>query len=100
MITNLWPGHNNLEVVKEPEDKGIYTETAFWHKLKKTLNYNFEYDLVKKEISKDGHMMGPCYYLRDRRWRYCFRDNLYCSRNIAKDFNEQGRVNILIEDFK
>lgn len=58
------------------EGKKYYTESAWWHDLKEHLNAQ-GYDLVKKVMSKDGHMVGGDdypYYLRDRKWAYCFHD--------------------------
>ncbi len=70
------------------------TESAWWYALKKELNRQ-GHDLVKKVMSKDGHMMGSDtypYYLRDRHDRYCFYDGEYAIRLV----NQPERVTLCI----
>ena len=62
------------------------TETAWWYALKKVLNAQ-GHDLIKKVMSKDGHLVGTDtypYYLRDRKHRYCFHDGEYALRLVHK----------------
>ena len=70
-----------LEVVRETR---FPTETAWWYALKNTLNAQ-GHDLIKKVMSKDGHLVGGDtypYYLRDRKYRYCFYDPDYALRQV------------------
>ena len=74
---------NHLEVVR---DRPYPTESAWWYALKKELNAQ-GHDLIKKVMSKDGHLVGGDtypYYLRDRRSRYCFHDPEYALRLVHK----------------
>jgi hypothetical protein len=77
----------------EKSDKRITNESALWYKVKCMLNKR-GYDLVKKEPAKDGHLTGAPYYLRDRKDKFCFHDEMYMIRNIAKDFNHNGKVEL------
>lgn len=81
------------------------SESAFWYDLKQTLEAAHTgpdgkpFDLVKKVMGKDGHLVGGDgypYYLRDRRWRFCILDERYETRNVAKELNATGVVNLRI----
>ena len=66
------------------EDQTFPTESAWWYALKVHLNAN-GHDLIKRVMSKDGHLMGSDtypYYLRDRKSAYCFYDGDYALRDI------------------
>jgi len=41
-------------------------------------------------------MHSAPYYLRDKKWKYCFIDNDYAIRDIEKEF---GKVNLLRVNF-
>jgi hypothetical protein len=78
------------------------SESAFWFALKNELAKQCAMDLVKKVMSKDGHMVGGNgypYYLRDRKWKYCIHDHLYAIRDLAKDFNKDGVVTLSVATF-
>ena len=78
-------------------------ESAFWYALKKHLNSEGGYDLVKKVMSKDGHLMGGDtypYYLRDRAWRYCIYDDLYQLRLVNVAYNNGDIVRLPIHPLK
>jgi len=80
--------NNRLTVTRE---KTYPTESAWWYDLKKTLNAQ-GYDLIKKVMSKDGHMVGGDdypYYLRDRKGDYCFMDCDYALREAHKPDSDQ-----------
>ena len=86
--------NNKLTVTRE---KNYPTESAWWYDLKKTLNAQ-GHDLIKKVMSKDGHMVGGDtypYYLRDRKGKYCFFDNHYAEREV----NKPESVSLLRWDF-
>jgi hypothetical protein len=86
-----------LIIEKEDGDKTIYTETAFFHAVKKILNSQ-GHDLIKKNMEKDGHMMSAPYYLRDRKWKYCFYDGEYAIRDIAKEYRCSGKARLLYHE--
>ncbi len=81
-----------LLVEKEQGDR-VRTESALWYKVKQILNKR-GHDLVKKAPEKDGHLTSAPYYLRDRKGRYCYHDELYQIRDLAKDFNHEGYVEL------
>jgi hypothetical protein len=73
---------NRLDV--DRQGKKYRTESAWWYVLKQCLNEQ-GHDLVKKIMSKDGHMVGGSdgpYYLRDRKHRYSFYDPNYALRLV------------------
>ena len=75
--------NNYLTVIREETYR---TESAWWYALKNLLN-SHGYDLIKKVMSKDGHMVGGDtypYYLRDRKGAYCFMDCDYALRAVNK----------------
>ena len=91
----------NLFVQKEVGDKKFRHESAFWYALKLHLNSD-GHDLIKKVMAKDGHMMGGDnhpYYLRDRKWRYCFYDPNYAIRLITEAWNAGDQIKLAKEVF-
>ena len=52
------------------------------------------YDVVKRNMEQDGHLMGDrhTYYVRDRRGRFAVYDGDYAIRDTARDLNEHGMV--------
>jgi len=77
-----------LRVIRTDDDPKIYKESEFWHKLKTYLNDWHSFDLIKKLMYKDGHMVDDHqYYLRDRKWNFCIFDNYYALRCVHEPFN-------------
>lgn len=78
----------------ETEEK-YPTETAFWYALKLKL-VEMGHDVVKKVMSKDGHMVGGNtypYYLRERNWQWCIWDGDYAIRFL----HQCEKVNLSVE---
>ena len=92
--------------VGNPGNRKFKNESAFWYALKKTLEADRHCiiggeppDLVKKVMSKDGHLVGGDtypYYLRDRKWRYCIHDTEYAVRDITEELHKKGVVVLCI----
>ena len=103
--------------VGNPGNRKFKNESAFWYELKTalmrgpvgangrrcgdpgTLHPYGAFDLVKKVMSKDGHMVGGDtypYYLRDRKARYCIYDTEYALRDITESLHETGVVVLCI----
>jgi hypothetical protein len=91
--------NNVLTVTKEKGDKPIYTESAFFYALKNVLNGQ-GYNLVKKSPDKDGHMLSAPYYLRDRKWRHCFTDDLANLRALEKEYRIKGEVKLYYTEWE
>ena len=93
--------------VGNPGNRKFKNESAFWYELKKTLMAEKREffncgpaDLVKKVMSKDGHLVGGDtypYYLRERKWRYCIYDPNYALRDLAEEFHKTGAVVLAIQ---
>ena len=93
--------------VGNPGNRKFKNESAFWYELKKTLMAEKREffncgpaDLVKKVMSKDGHLVGGDgypYYLRDRKHRFCIHDPHYALRDITEELRDLGRVVLAIE---
>ena len=85
-------------VVRTAKDKYIGSESAFWHALKALLRSSGE-DVIKKLMSKDGHMVSDgIYYVRSRNMTrtgaFAIWDDQYAVRNVAKDFNSGKPVTL------
>lgn len=92
--------HYRMEVWRTPGEPSVKSESAFWYKLKQHLNDCYGTDLIKRIMSKDGHLVGGDnypYYLRDRKWNYCIHDPDYCFRELHKTYNSGERVRLSIE---
>lgn len=88
---------NGNTLIVDREGKKFYTESAWWYALKIHLN-DQGHDLIKKVMSKDGHMVGGDthpYYLRDRKKGYCFYDGDYCLRFV----HEPESVELTYQDW-
>lgn len=89
-----------LTVIREKSEKKIYSESRFYHLLKKHLN-KLGWDLIKKRMWKDGHMVSEQeFYLRSRKINkstigIVYPYNLICG--AQKDFN-QGSVSLVIHE--
>ena len=93
---------SNFKVIREPDEPKIYKETEFWYKLKKVLIAN-GYDVIKKVMSKDGHLYGGNtypYYIRGRKINDetpMIYDGDYALRFVYENFNNKGEVHLLLE---
>jgi len=80
-------------IQKEAGDK-IKNESQFMYQVKKEL-IKMHFDVVKKLMYKDGHMVSDTvYYIRDRRGRSCVWDDQYQIRSAADRFNRDGQVHL------
>jgi len=88
-------------VIKDDKKK-YYTESTFFFDIKKEL-IKQGFDVIKKLMMKDGHMMGGetyGYYIRERKQNWCAFDEEYCIRNCWKDYSEGRQINLHIETWK
>ena len=101
MYINIDWKRQTAEVIKSWDDPEIYTESSFFYNVKKTLQV-MGFDVIKKLMHKDGHLMGDnnSYYIRDRRWRYGIYDNFWAVRNVVTEFKDEGKVELWIAKFQ
>lgn len=93
--------------VGNPGNRKFRNESAFWYALLQTLRLHGHsfwgrepVNLVKKIMSKDGHLVGGDtypYYLRDRKWRYCIHDPNYAVRDLVEELHRTGSITLRIE---
>ena len=78
---------NNVTVVKESKDRKYYNDSNLFYAIKKNL-IQIGYDVIKKEMVKDGHLVSECvYYIRQRKGKFAIWDSMYQVRNTYTEFN-------------
>lgn len=90
----------NSLVVTRGNDKKVYTESGFFYQLKNALIKD-GYDVIKKEMVKDGHMVSEnVYYVRSRNMKkpgaFMAWDTAYAIRGTYEPYND-GEVTLTIE---
>ena len=97
MNCNFSPSGKILNVKRAAGSPRIYRESLLFYRLKQLLN-NFDFDMVKKEMAKDGHLTSEGrYYVRDRKGKWCAHDKLYMERDICKDYNDRQNIQLTVE---
>ena len=89
----------NIVTVSRLNDKEkFYSESSLYYQIKKQL-IKKGYDVIKKLMWKDGHLMGDesTYYIRDRKWRFLIFDGEWQLRFLHEDYNKNGYVTLNIE---
>ena len=101
MIIKLMDRKNGtIEIEKEDTDKKYYSESVLWYAIKKKL-ISMGYDVIKKEMVKDGHLVDDGqYYVRSRNkkkgfWIY---DPNYAIKALYHDFNN-GLLHLIKESY-
>lgn len=92
---------NRVTVTRQPGDQHVSNESNFWYKLRNVLRKMGE-DVIKKEMSKDGHMVSDhVFYVRTRKigrsGSWGIYDSNYALRDAAKEYNE-GKVDLTLAD--
>ena len=93
---------NRVTVTRDPGDPRVSNESNFWYKLRNTLKKMGE-DVIKKEMSKDGHMVSDhVFYVRTRKFgregAWGIYDSSYALRDAAKEYNEKGQISLSLAD--
>ena len=94
-------GPYTVAVTRELHDSRADTESEFWYRLQLVLNSR-GFDLVKKIMAKDHHLMGNDYgpyYLRDREWNFCIYDPNYAIRALHKEYNAELTVSLSVKSW-
>ncbi len=86
---------------REEGEPRVRNESDLFVRLRNVLRAQ-GYDVVKKEMSKDGHMISEgVFYVRTKnmesRNSFAFYDVHYAVRDIALDYNVKGKVTLRIE---
>jgi len=90
-------------VKREKGDKHPKDESHLLYQVKTELNRQ-GYDLIKKRMQKDGHLMGieTTQYLRgrDTKAKKCLAiyDGNWAIRDAAKLYREEGSIRFMVED--
>jgi uncharacterized protein (UPF0297 family) len=91
---------NNTVTVKRINDKEkFYSESQLLYEIKNELN-NKGYNVIKKLMWKDGHLMGDNYthYIRERNWKFAIFDGDWQIRLLHEDYNKNGYITLVIEE--
>jgi hypothetical protein len=89
---------NRVTVTRTEGDQRVRNESDFWYKLRNLLKKSGE-DVIKKEMSKDGHLVSDgIYYVRSRHagrpGTYGIYDSSYALRDVSEVFNKEGSVTL------
>lgn len=103
----LMPNKHYAAITVRRDERKPRTESDFWVMVKRTLQRDYGHDVIKKPMSKDGHMVSEgVYYVRTRKWgrvkkhiqgEYALWDDQYAIRDVAKELREKGVVNVRLE---
>ena len=90
------------KVIRERGDSPIYSDSTLLHHVKLNL-IGQGYDVIKKRMWKDGHMVSDsCQYIRSRKMRkmrngvcqLMIWDSAYAVRDLAEDYRKGGIVRL------
>lgn len=75
-------------------------ESTFLYHVKKQMQ-SAGYDIIKKRMWKDGHMVDDTQqYIRDRAGDWCIYNNSYAYYDAGEQFNTHGVVFLRFMDLK
>ncbi len=78
----------------------IYKETAFWQDVRRSLMKQ-GYDVIKKLMWKDGHMVDDTqYYVRSRKYTpdsFMLSQTDYAIRAVYDEYNKEGEVTLAVD---
>lgn len=80
-----------VTLTRESGERRAKNESDLFYRLRNVLKKEGE-DVIKKEMSKDGHMVSDhVFYVRTRKidgpGAYAIYDNYYATRDAAEEFN-------------
>jgi len=80
--------NSGCTVTREDGDSKLYNESRLLHLVKKELIQQ-GYDVIKKLMCKDGHLVDDTqHYIRDRKGNFAIWFGSYAIRNSYEDYNE------------
>lgn len=81
-------------VTREATDGRMANESQLLYRIKVQLRKDGK-DVIKKLMSKDGHMVSDgIHYIRERKGRYAIWNSSYALFDAAELFNRDGSVNL------
>jgi hypothetical protein len=92
-----------LHVVRDDaNDSRVKDESHFFYQVKLALMRK-GFDVIKKEMAKDGHLTSEGrYYVRSRRGRpndnFAVYYDHYQLRDVAEEYRKHGRVELNVEE--
>lgn len=108
MKIEFYWNEGRIVVTREDTDPKYYGtqfakgEHALFHAIKKQLQTEYGYDVIKKRAQKDGHMIGDEYqpYIRTRSKKKGFMiySGFYAVRGANEDFNN-GSVELFVTSY-
>lgn len=98
-MISFTPEAHLLTVQRKPGDDRVGSESAFWYMIKYWLRTQ-GYDVIKKEMAKDGHMTSEGrYYVRTRTGllhNFAIFDDNYMLRSISADYNKGKELTLTV----
>lgn len=95
------PKKGSVTITREKGDPRVKNESDLWYKIRNVLRKQGE-DVIKKEMSKDGHMVSDgIFYVRSRKagkGSFMIYDDRYQVRDSAEDYNKEGTVTLSLTD--
>jgi hypothetical protein len=93
-----------IKLMREYLDRPARNESDLFYRLRNVL-IRTGYDVIKKEMAKDGHMVADgVYYVRSRRINrhdsFAIFDGDYAIRSAAQDYNRDDEVELAIVSLK
>ena len=89
---NIKIKNNKVTVTRINDKEKFYSESNLLYQIKNQLIKN-GYDVIKKRMWKDGHLMDDTQqYIRDRNWKFGIYDGSYAIRLLHEDYNKNGYV--------
>ena len=86
-----------LVVKKEVGDKNIYKESTLYHNIAKIAKAQFGWDVIRKEMVKDGNLVDDGrFYIVDRKRRFAFYQNDWATYDICRDYFNRGEAVYLV----
>jgi hypothetical protein len=97
-IEGVLRGGGAVNVYRVETRERYKSESAFWYALCNLLR-DLGYDVIKKEMVKDGHMVSErVYYVRARKQPgLMIWDEAYAVRSVSREFNNRGTVTLRME---
>ena len=91
-------GLNFIKINREDITEKFNNESNLLYHIKEEL-IKMGFDVIKKRMWKDGHIVGTdqTQYIRERNHLFYIYDNEHESRLLHKDFNREGFVFLCLE---